>query len=112
MTETNGVTAPRPATSGGRVAIGVLRVGDRRRANSPREPAPRSRPPARSDEERPPRDRPAAIGVYTAAMGSGFAVGPLIGSFVGSAAGYPAAYAVGAVIALAGAAFAWWRRSA
>ena len=55
------------------------------------------------------RDRPAAIGVYTAAMGSGFAVGPLIGSWVGSAAGYPAAYAVGAVIALAGAAFAWWR---
>jgi MFS family permease len=55
------------------------------------------------------RDRAAAIGVYTAAMGSGFAVGPLIGSFVGSAAGYPAAYAAGAVIALAGAAFAWLR---
>ena len=52
------------------------------------------------------RDRAAAIGVYTAAMGSGFAVGPLIGSVVGSAAGYPAAYAAGAVIALAGAAFA------
>ncbi len=52
------------------------------------------------------RDRPAAIGVYTAAMGTGFAVGPLIGSWVGSAAGYPAAYMAGAVIALAGAAFA------
>jgi MFS family permease len=52
------------------------------------------------------RDRAAAIGIYTAAMGSGFAVGPLIGSLVGSAAGYPAAYMVGAVIALAGAAFA------
>lgn len=51
------------------------------------------------------RDRPAAIGVYTAAMGSGFAVGPLIGSWVGSVAGYPAAYGAGAVIALAGAAF-------
>ena len=53
-----------------------------------------------------PRDRPAAIGLYTAAMGSGFAVGPLIGSFVGSAAGYPAAYVAGAVVAIAGAAFA------
>lgn len=52
------------------------------------------------------RDRPAAIGIYTAAMGSGFAVGPLIGSWVGSTAGYPAAYMAGAVIALAGAVFA------
>ncbi len=51
------------------------------------------------------RDRGAAIGVYTAAMGSGFAVGPLIGSWVGSVAGYPAAYLSGAVIAVAGAAF-------
>ena len=51
------------------------------------------------------RDRPAAIGMYTAAMGSGFAVGPLIGSWVGSAAGYPAAYTAGAVIALAGAGY-------
>src|SRR6266852_1489681 len=51
------------------------------------------------------RDRGAAIGVYTAAMGSGFAVGPLIGSWVGSVAGYPAAYLSGAVIAAAGAAF-------
>jgi len=52
------------------------------------------------------RDRPAAIGIYTAAMGSGFAVGPLIGSWVGSVAGYPSAYMAGAVIALAGAVFA------
>jgi MFS transporter, DHA1 family, multidrug resistance protein len=52
------------------------------------------------------RDRSAAIGLYTAAMGSGFAVGPLIGSWVGSAAGYPAAYMTGAVIALVGAVFA------
>jgi MFS family permease len=52
-----------------------------------------------------PRDRGAAIGVYTAAMGSGFAVGPLLGSWVGSVAGYPAAYACGAVIAVAGAIF-------
>lgn len=51
------------------------------------------------------RDRGAAIGVYTAAMGSGFAVGPLLGSWVGSTAGYPAAYLCGAVIAVAGAAF-------
>jgi MFS family permease len=51
------------------------------------------------------RDRPAAIGVYTAAMGSGFAVGPLIGTWVGSTAGYPAAYLVGGVIAVAGAVF-------
>ena len=51
------------------------------------------------------RDRPAAIGIYTAAMGSGFAVGPLIGTWVGSTAGYPAAYLAGAVIALAGAVF-------
>ena len=51
------------------------------------------------------RDRGAAIGVYTAAMGSGFAVGPLIGSWVGSVAGYPAAYLCGAVIAVAGAGF-------
>ena len=51
------------------------------------------------------RDRAAAIGIYTAAMGSGFAVGPLIGTWVGSSAGYPAAYVAGAVIAVAGAAF-------
>lgn len=55
------------------------------------------------------RDRGAAIGLYTAAMGSGFAVGPLIGSWVGATAGYPAAYVSGAVIALAGAGFAWAR---
>lgn len=52
-----------------------------------------------------PRDRGAAIGVYTAAMGSGFAVGPLLGSWVGSVAGYPAAYMTGAVIAVCGAVF-------
>jgi len=52
-----------------------------------------------------PRDRGAAIGVYTAAMGSGFAVGPLIGSWVGSVSGIPAAYACGAVIAVLGAVF-------
>jgi MFS transporter, DHA1 family, multidrug resistance protein len=51
------------------------------------------------------RDRGAAIGVYTAAMASGFAVGPLLGSWVGSVAGYPAAYLSGAVIATVGAAF-------
>jgi MFS family permease len=51
------------------------------------------------------RDRGAAIGVYTAAMGSGFAVGPLLGSWVGSVAGYPAAYLTGAVIAVVGAAY-------
>ena len=56
-----------------------------------------------------PRDRPAAIGVYTAAMGSGFAVGPLIGSFLGATAGYPVAYLAGAVIALGGAAYGAWR---
>ena len=47
------------------------------------------------------RDRGAAIGVYTAAMGSGFAVGPLLGSWVGSVA----AYLTGAVIAVVGAAY-------
>jgi MFS family permease len=52
------------------------------------------------------RDRGAAIGVYTAAMGSGFAVGPLIGTQVASHAGYPAAYLCGAVIALIGAVYA------
>lgn len=51
------------------------------------------------------RDRPAAIGIYTAAMGSGFAVGPLIGSWVSSEAGYPAAYLAGALIAAGGAGF-------
>jgi MFS family permease len=51
------------------------------------------------------RDRGAAIGVYTAAMGSGFAVGPLIGSWASANAGYPAAYLSGAVLAVAGAAF-------
>jgi MFS family permease len=51
------------------------------------------------------RDRGAAIGVYTAAMGSGFAVGPLIGSWVATSAGYPAAYLAGAAIAVAGAVF-------
>jgi len=49
------------------------------------------------------RDRGAAIGVYTAAMGSGFAVGPLLGTWVASVAGYPAAYLCGAVIAVLGA---------
>jgi MFS family permease len=56
------------------------------------------------------RDRPAAIGIYTAAMGSGFAVGPLIGTWFGSTTGYPAAYVAGAVIAVAGAAFGAVRR--
>ncbi len=51
------------------------------------------------------RDRGAGIGVYTAAMGSGFAVGPLLGSWVASVAGYPSAYVTGAVIAVAGAVF-------
>lgn len=51
------------------------------------------------------RDRGAAIGVYTAAMGSGFAVGPLVGSWVGATVGYPEAYLAGAVIAIAGAAY-------
>src|SRR5216683_6748210 len=51
------------------------------------------------------RDRGAAIGVYTAAMGSGFAVGPLIGTLVASRAGYPAAYLCGAVIAIIGAVY-------
>ncbi len=52
-----------------------------------------------------PRDRGAAIGMYTAAMGSGFAVGPLIGSWVGATAGYPDAYLAGATVALFGAVF-------
>jgi len=52
-----------------------------------------------------PRDRGAAIGVYTAAMGSGFAVGPLIGSWASASAGYPAAYLAGALLAIAGALF-------
>jgi len=51
------------------------------------------------------RDRGAAVGVYTAAMGSGFAVGPLLGSWVASFAGYPAAYLWGAIIAVGGAAY-------
>ena len=55
------------------------------------------------------RDRGAAIGVYTAAMGSGFAVGPLIGSWVGATAGYPTGYLAGAVVAVAGAGFGVWR---
>ena len=52
-----------------------------------------------------PRDRPAAIGMYTAAMGAGFAVGPLIGSWISANAGYPEAYLAGAVIAFSGAAY-------
>ncbi|HSS94142.1 MAG TPA: MFS transporter [Candidatus Dormibacteraeota bacterium] len=52
------------------------------------------------------RDRGAAIGVYTAAMGSGFAVGPLLGTWVASVAGFPAAYLCGAAIAVFGAVFA------
>jgi MFS transporter, DHA1 family, multidrug resistance protein len=51
------------------------------------------------------RDRAAAIGLYTAAMGSGFAVGPLIGTWFGSTEGYPAAYLAGAAIAAGGAVF-------
>src|ERR1700674_3838410 len=51
------------------------------------------------------RDRGAAIGVYTAAMGSGFAVGPLLGTWVASVAGYPAAYLCGAAIAVLGAVY-------
>jgi MFS family permease len=56
-----------------------------------------------------PRDRGAAIGVYTAAMGSGFAVGPLLGSWVAAYAGFPQAYLVGAVVAVAGAVFGVFR---
>jgi DHA1 family multidrug resistance protein-like MFS transporter len=52
------------------------------------------------------RDRGAALGVYMAAMGSGFAVGPLIGSWLGATSGYPSAYVAGAVLSLAGAVFA------
>jgi len=55
------------------------------------------------------RDRGAAIGLYTTAMGAGFAVGPLIGSWLGAVAGYPASFMTGAVLALAGAVFAWRR---
>lgn len=51
------------------------------------------------------RDRGAAIGLYTAAMGSGFAVGPLVGSWMGAEVGYPSAYVAGAGIALAGVVF-------
>ena len=51
------------------------------------------------------RDRGAAVGVYTAAMGSGFAVGPLLGSWVASVAGHPAAYLSGAIIAVGGAVY-------
>jgi MFS family permease len=51
------------------------------------------------------RDRGAAIGVYTAAMGSGFAVGPLLGTWVASVAGFPAAYLTGAAVAVVGAVF-------
>ena len=51
------------------------------------------------------RDRGAAIGVYTAAMGAGFAVGPLIGSSFAASSGYPAAYLVGAAVAVAGAVY-------
>ena len=51
------------------------------------------------------RDRGAAVGVYTAAMGSGFAVGPLLGSWAAAFAGYPAAYLSGAIIAVGGAAY-------
>ena len=51
------------------------------------------------------RDRGAAIGVYTAAMGSGFAVGPLIGSSFAAEWGYPSAYFAGAVVAIVGAAY-------
>ncbi|MGH7764733.1 MAG: MFS transporter [Candidatus Dormibacteraceae bacterium] len=52
-----------------------------------------------------PHDRGPAIGVYTAAMGAGFAVGPLLGSWVASVAGFPAAYSCGAMIAILGAVF-------
>ena len=55
------------------------------------------------------KDKGAAIGLYTAAMGSGFAVGPLVRSRVGASAGYAAAYMVGAIIACAGAVFGAWR---
>lgn len=51
------------------------------------------------------RDRGAAIGVYTAAMGSGFAVGPLIGSWFAASWGYPSAYLAGAAVAVAGAVY-------
>jgi MFS family permease len=55
------------------------------------------------------RDRGAAIGVYTAAMGAGFAVGPLLGSWIGASAGYPRAFMFGALLAVVGAVFARWR---
>ena len=59
-----------------------------------------------------PADRHAAIGLYTAAMGLGFAIGPLLGSWVASVDGYRAAYVSGAIIAGLGAVFGAMRLKA
>jgi MFS family permease len=54
-----------------------------------------------------PGKRAVAFGSYTTAMGLGFTVGPLLGGFVAEHWGTRVSYAVGAGIALGGAALAW-----
>lgn len=49
-----------------------------------------------------PEQRATAFGLYTTAMGLGFALGPIIGGQIASAGGTARAYMVGSVIALAG----------
>jgi MFS family permease len=53
-----------------------------------------------------PEQRPAAFGLYTTAMGLGFALGPIIGGQIASNGSTALAYIVGAVIAFVGLALA------
>jgi MFS family permease len=55
------------------------------------------------------RDRGSAIGLYTAAMGTGFAVGPLIGGSLGAWLGFSASYQIAAVLGAAVAVATWLR---
>lgn len=53
-------------------------------------------------------ERGPAFGLYTTSMGLGITVGPLIGALVAAPFGVRVSYIVGALIALAGSALAWW----
>jgi MFS family permease len=57
----------------------------------------------------PAEDRIRSVGLYTTAMGAGFAVGPLIGAWTTVHWGYIAAYRIGFALALGASLFAFFR---
>jgi MFS family permease len=53
-------------------------------------------------------ERGMALGLYSTAMGLGFAVGPIVGGQLAAVSGIGASYQLAAVVALVGAAVAWF----